>query len=78
MGLDVKVELSELPFRFNSDVKIIEWKERKGEETLLHKEYITPTGKLSSIVKKTEDWPYKNSVPLFNDYLVPHSKKISY
>ena len=77
LGLDVKVELPELPFRFHPEVKIREWKEVTKDEKhpLLHKEYITPAGRLTSIVRKTEDWPYGDSVPLFNDYLAPRSKK---
>ena len=75
LGLDVRVELPELPFRFHPEVKVKEWKEVKEGETLLHKEYITPVGRLTSIVKKTQDWPYGESVPLFNDYLAPRSKK---
>lgn len=75
LGLDVKVELPELPFRFHPEVKVNEWKEVKEGETLLHKEYITPAGRLTSIVKKTEDWPYGDVVPLFNDYLAPRSRK---
>jgi len=75
LGLDTRVELAELPFRFHPEVKVKEWKEKTKSGHLLHKEYQTPSGKLTSIVKKTEDWPYGNSVPLFNDYLVPRSKK---
>ncbi len=75
LGLDAKVELPELPFRFHPEVKVRGWKEKKESGDLLHKEYQTPYGKLSSIVKKTEDWPYGDSVPLFNDYLAPRSKK---
>ncbi len=41
----------------------------------MHKEYQTPSGKLTSIVRKTEYWHYGNSVPLFDDYLVPRSEK---
>jgi len=75
LGLDAKVELPELPFRFHPEVKVKEWKEKSKSGELLHKEYQTPSGKLNSIVKKTEDWPYGNSVPLFNDYLAPRSEK---
>lgn len=78
LGLDAKVELPELPFRFHPEVKVKEWKEKSEGGYLLHKEYNTPSGKLSSIVKRTEDWPYGNSVPLvplFSDYLTPRSKK---
>ncbi len=75
LGLDAKVELPELPIRFHPEVKIKEWKERAKEGTLLYKDYFTPAGKLESIVKKTDDWPYNDSVPLFNDYLTPRSRK---
>ena len=76
LGLDTKVELPELPFRFHPKVKTREWKEAfKEENCLLHKEYTTPAGKLESVVRKTKDWPYGDSVPLFNDYLVPRSQK---
>ncbi len=75
LGLDARVELPELPFRFHPDVKVKEWKEKSESGYLLHKEYYTPSGKLTSIVKKTRDWPYGDSVPLFNDYLTPRSYK---
>ncbi len=75
LGLDAKTELPELPFRFHPKVKVQEWKEKSKSGELLHKEYQTPSGKLNSIVKKTEDWPYGDSVPLFSDYLTPRSKK---
>jgi hypothetical protein len=75
LGLDAKVELPELLFRFHPEVKVKEWKEKSKSGYLLHKEYQTPSGKLTSIVQKTEDWPYSNSVPLFDDYLVPRSQK---
>lgn len=75
LGLDTKVELPELPFRFHPEVKVKEWKEKSEKGDFLCKEYQTPSGKLTSMVKKTEDWPHGNSVPLFNDYLVPRSKK---
>lgn len=77
LGLDVKVELPELPIRFHPKVKTKEWKEVSQEKKypLLCKEYLTPAGRLTSIVRKTEDWPYGDSVPLFNDYLIPRSQK---
>lgn len=75
LGLDVKVELPELPFRFHPEVKIKKWKQKTEKGDLLHKEYYTPSGKLNCIVRKTEDWPYGDSVPLFNDYLVPRCQK---
>ncbi len=75
LGLDVRVELPELPFRFHPNVKVKEWKEKSEGGYLLHKEYYTPTGKLTATVKKTKDWPYGDSVPLFDDWLTPRSCK---
>jgi hypothetical protein len=76
LGLDVVVQLPELPFRFHPEVRTKEWVENsKGREPLLHKVYMTPEGPLTAVVRKTEDWPYGNSVPLLNDYLTPRSEK---
>lgn len=75
LGLDARVELPELPIRFHPEVKTKEWKEVSKKGIFLYKDYYTPAGKLTSIVKKTDDWPYNDSVPLFNDYLTPRSKK---
>jgi len=75
LGLDARVELPELPLRFHSEVKVKESKQKSKSGDILHKEYQTPSGKLTSIVRKTKDWPYGNSVPLFSNYLVPRSKK---
>lgn len=77
LGLDVRMELPELPFRFHPGVEITQWKEeREGAgDPLLHKQYLTPEGKLETIVRQTEDWPYGDSVPIFNDYLTPRSQK---
>ena len=76
LGLDARVELPELPFRFHPDVKVKEGrqKRRKGGSILL-KEYTTPKGKLAAKVRQTPDWPYGDHVPLFNDYLAPRSRK---
>jgi len=76
LGLDTRVHLPELPFRFHPQVEVRQWKEEKGGQIpLLYKEYLTPKGKLTSIVKKGEDWPYGDEVPLFNDFLIPRSSK---
>ena len=91
MGLDVVVDLlSEPPVAqeehtdlhglslgFDPRVQVREWREdRKGaERPLLHKEYVTPSGTLSTIINKAEDWPYDDHVPFFDDYLIPRSKK---
>jgi len=38
------------------DVEIKTWRERKGDEILLTKEFHTPAGVLSQTVRETEDW----------------------
>ncbi len=77
MGLDVRVELPELPIRLQPDVQVEQWKEIPlgGGPALLHKRYITPAGELATVVEQTEDWPYGDCVPLFDDYLIPRSRK---
>jgi len=91
MGLDATVnlqlpcegpsdhrDLPGLPVRFHPQVEVREWtEERPGERhpVVLHKEYHTPAGPLSTAVNKTEDWPYGDHVPFLDDYLSPRSRK---
>jgi hypothetical protein len=37
--------------------------------------YHTPSGTLSTAVYQTEDWPFGDQVPLFDDYLAPRARK---
>lgn len=77
LGLDARVNLPEFVPNFHPDVIIKEWKEfPTGEnQPLLHREYQTPSGKLTAIVKQVEDWPFKDHLPLFDDYVTPRTKK---
>ncbi len=77
LGLDVRVNLPEFTLRFHPDVTIKDWKEyRNGEKyPLLQREYQTPEGKLSAVVKQVEDWPFGDHLPLFDDYVTPRSEK---
>ncbi|MDP7253672.1 MAG: uroporphyrinogen decarboxylase family protein [Planctomycetota bacterium] len=70
-------DLPGLPVRFNPGVMTREWREDLPGERypLLHKEYTTPSGPLTTAVQKSEDWPYKDHVPFLDDYLIPRSKK---
>jgi uroporphyrinogen-III decarboxylase len=61
----------------------IEVKQRKetlpGENyPLLFKEYVTPKGKLSQIVRQTRDWPHGDDIPMFTDYVTPRSRSKKY
>ena len=45
------------------DVEIKAWRENKGKETLITKEYHTPAGVLRQVVRETEDWCICRHVP---------------
>lgn len=77
LGIDVRVELPDIPLRFADGVTVQTWKEQPAGETVprLHKQYRTPSGTLETIVKQTQDWLYGDDVPLFDDYLAPRSVK---
>lgn len=71
-------DLPGLPIRYDPDVEVDEWVEEgpgQGQPNILHKEYHTPAGVLSTVVNQTEDWPYGDHVPLLDDYLCPRSQK---
>jgi hypothetical protein len=70
-------ELTGLPIRFRRGVKTREWRgTRPGEPyPLLHKEYSTPSGPLTTVVQQSGDWPHGDHVPFLDDYLIPRSRK---
>ena len=91
LGLDAFVELPPrppvvvndiynlhgLPVSYDRRVEIKEWIERQPGEPcpVMVKEYHTPGGTLRTEVRQTEDWRWGDHVPLFDDYLVPRTKK---
>jgi hypothetical protein len=77
LGIDTRVALPDIPFLFAPEVTVRTWKDRpEGEATpLLHKEYCTPAGTLTTIVRQTADWIHGDDVPLFDDYLAPRAAK---
>jgi hypothetical protein len=69
-------ELRGLPVRPHPAVHQIEWKEAAlGDFPILHKEYQTPGGKLSTSVRTSEDWPHGDHIPFIDDYQVPRAIK---
>jgi hypothetical protein len=64
-------DLRGLPVRFHPAVRTREW--RAGE--VLHKEYHTPGGVLSTSVRLSDDWPHGNHIPFIDDYQVPRAIK---
>lgn len=70
-------DLHGLPVRFHRDVKVRDWREDKPGERypILHREYTTPAGTLTTSVNKTEDWVQGDRVPLFDDFVIPRARK---
>jgi uroporphyrinogen-III decarboxylase len=64
-------DLRGLPIRFPPDVRSHEY--RVGD--MLHKEYITPHGILTTAVRLSEDWPHGEHIPFIDDYQVPRLVK---
>ena len=64
-------DLRGLPIRFHPDVQVREWQ----EPGLLHKEYTTPGGLLTTTVQLSEDWPHGDHIPFIDDYQVPRCIK---
>jgi hypothetical protein len=69
-------DLRGLPARFADEVEVRTRREEAPGERypLLHKEYRTPAGTLTAVVNETEDWPYGEHVPLFDDYICPRAR----
>jgi uroporphyrinogen-III decarboxylase len=66
-------ELRGLPVRFSPQVETRERVEQFKGQRLLHKEYHTPGGVLTTRVKVSEDWPHGDHVPFIDDYQVPRA-----
>ena len=90
MGLDSKVRIPFItrqervdhpdlwgpPVRFHPDVKVREWREQvPGDFDILHKEYSTPAGPLTTSVQLSADWPHGDHVPFMDDYQIPRAIK---
>ncbi|NIM93339.1 MAG: hypothetical protein GTO18_06475 [Anaerolineales bacterium] len=65
-----------LPVRFHPEVMVREWRQEvEGNADLLHKEYSTPAGTLTTTVKLSEDWPHGEHLPFIDDYQIPRALK---
>jgi uroporphyrinogen-III decarboxylase len=60
-------DLRGLPVRLPAGVQTEEWR----EDDVLHKEYITPCGRLTTSIRLSEDWPHGDHIPFIDDYQVP-------
>ncbi len=69
-------ELRGLPVRFASEVKTLEQREAAPVSSgVLHKQYLTPAGSLTTRVSLTEDWPHGDHIPFIDDFQVPRAIK---
>jgi uroporphyrinogen-III decarboxylase len=70
-------DLRGLPVRLPSLVRTGLWMESlPGEEfPVFRREYRTPAGILTTVVRKTHDWPHGNFVPFLDDYQIPRAIK---
>ena len=78
LGLDPLVRIPEIDVRMHPAVTTREWLSDAppGEPyPVLHKEYATPAGKLLTSVNKSAEWPHGVHVPLWDDFLISHSRK---
>jgi len=77
LGLDARVPIADLPVRFAPQVRVSERVEIEciGGPPLLHRSYETPLGTLTATVKRTDDWPHGDRLPLFGDHIAPRATK---
>jgi len=70
-------DLHGLPAGCSPEVEVRTWRETApgSQPDLLHRQYVTPAGTLETIVRRTQDWPYGDRVPFFDDWLCPRSAK---
>ena len=69
-------ELRGLPVRPHPQVHLHEWREEVPHDfPILHKEYLTPAGTLSTSLRLSEDWPHGDHIPFVDDFQVPRAVK---
>ncbi len=69
-------DLRGLPVHFHPAVRVEKWREEAlGYSGALHKEYVTPAGKLTTGVRLSDDWPHGDHIPFVDDYQIPRATK---
>jgi uroporphyrinogen-III decarboxylase len=69
-------DLRGLPVRPAPEVQVREWREVvPGGSDLLHKEYHTPAGTLTTSVSLSDDWPHGDHIPFVDDFQIPRTRK---
>lgn len=63
-----------LPVEFPSDVRVRDWREPiSGGAPLLHREYVTPVGRLHTAVELSDDFKHNDRIALFDDFVIPRA-----
>ncbi len=77
LGLDARVAIADLPVRFGGGVVVRDRVELQegGAPALIHRSYETPSGTLTAAIRKTDDWPHGDRLPLFGDRISPRATK---
>jgi uroporphyrinogen-III decarboxylase len=68
-------DLRGLPVRSAPEVSVKERREETPDGAILHKEYASPAGKLSTSVRLSDDWPHGDHIPFVDDYQIPRALK---
>lgn len=70
-------DLHGLPVRFRDPVEVTDWRQDEPgmRYPILHRQYTTPAGTLTTSVDRTEDWVQGDRIPLFDDFVIPRSRK---
>lgn len=67
-------DLRGLPVRFGPNVETRCW--REGDDGgILHRDFDTPDGTLTTSVRLSDDWPHGDRIPFVDDYRVPRGLK---
>ena len=63
-----------LPVEFPPDVEVRDWREeRDGVRPALHREYLTPAGRLHTAVELSKDFTHNDRIALFDDFVIPRA-----
>ncbi|MGB9623190.1 MAG: hypothetical protein ACPL07_05015, partial [Candidatus Bathyarchaeia archaeon] len=78
LGLDPVVELKFPCWLISNEVKARTFHKKLWGEEVLVKEYDTPNGKLTKVIRLTRDWPHGLEAPLFDDFQAPRARTRKY
>jgi len=70
-------DLYGLGLPLSPDVKTTEWRDQPAgaRYPILYKRYETAAGAVTVEVDQSDDWPHGDHIPLFDDFLIPRSRR---